>query len=91
MMLRSVHLSLGFGVSPLLRCLPRFSGLASCSWSGISASPEGLPLGVPCSRQHGVFRAFRMSSGGPGTSPDVDAALGSAVALPAVSIMRMSL
>lgn len=97
MMLRSVHLPLGFGVSPLLRCLPSFSGLASlpavasCSWSRISASPEGFPLDVPYSRQHGVFRAFRMSSGGPGTSPDVDAALGSAVAPPAVSIMRISL
>ncbi|CAL9177790.1 unnamed protein product [Musa hybrid cultivar] len=95
MMLRSVHLPLGFGVSPLLRCLPRFSGLASlpavasCSWSRISSSPEGLPLDVPYSRRHGVFGAFRMSSSGPGTSPDVDAALGSAVALPAIQMPKI--
>ncbi|URE44956.1 nudix hydrolase 23, partial [Musa troglodytarum] len=94
-MLRSVHLPLGFGVSPLLRCLPRFSDLASlpavasCSWSRISASPDGLPLDVPYSRQHGVFRAFRMSSGGPGTSPDVDAALESAVAQPAIQMPKI--
>ncbi|URD77656.1 nudix hydrolase 23 [Musa troglodytarum] len=86
MMLRSVHLSYGFGVSPLLRCNPRFCSLASLpaiaslSQSSISASPWRSPLCVPCPPSHAVFRAFWMSSGGPDTRPDVVAATGPAAA-----------
>ncbi|THU55462.1 hypothetical protein C4D60_Mb11t06800 [Musa balbisiana] len=86
MMLRSVHLSYGFGVSPFLRCNPRFCSLASLpaiaslSQSSISASPWRSPLCVPCPPSHAVFRAFWMSSGGPDTRPDVVAATGPAAA-----------
>ncbi|WOL05308.1 hypothetical protein Cni_G14036 [Canna indica] len=90
MMLRSAHLPLGFVVSPLLRCNTRLCSLVSLpaiaplsQTDSAAVCPQKLLLCTPCPRSRGVFGAFRMSSGGRDSSPDVGAAPRPAVAPPA--------
>ncbi|KAG6512012.1 hypothetical protein ZIOFF_030103 [Zingiber officinale] len=94
MMLRSVHLPLGFVVSPLFRCGHRLCSPSSLPSTAslkfeIAASLQRSFVLPPCPRSPSVFGAFRMSSGGPNTNSDVDAASVAAAAPPVLQTPKI--
>ncbi|XP_042378548.1 nudix hydrolase 23, chloroplastic-like [Zingiber officinale] len=94
MMLRSVHLPLGFVVSPLFRCGHRLCSPSSLPSTAslkfeIAAAPQRSFVSAPRPCSPSVFGAFRMSSGGPNTNSDVDAASVAAAAPPVLQTPKI--